>query len=64
MGKILSAQIREGIYYLLKRRRMYPKEQKECHKGIRGTEELLYIDQQILSENEMKKKKIWCGLII
>ena len=45
MWKILTAQIREEIYYLLTSRRGFsPVEQKGSPKGSRGTAELLYID--------------------
>ena len=43
MLKILTAQIKE-IYYSLISRGLFPKGQMECHKGTRGTGELLYID--------------------
>ena len=51
MWKILTAQIREEIYYSLTRHRLFPDEQKGCCKGSRGTAELLYIDQHILNES-------------
>ena len=35
---------------------MFPEKQKECCKWTRGTWELLYIDQQILNENKMRRK--------
>ena len=44
MWKILTAQIREKIYYSLTSRRLFPDEEKGCRKGSRGTAELLYID--------------------
>ena len=44
MWKILTAQIREKIYYSLTSRGLFPNEQKGCRKGSRGTAELLYID--------------------
>ena len=54
MWKILTAQIRKEIYYSLTSCGLFPEEQKGCCKGSRGTSELLYIDQHILSKN-----KIW-----
>ena len=51
MWKILTAQIREKIYYL------FPDEQKGCRKGSRGAAELLYIDQHILNESKDKTEK-------
>ena len=50
--KILTAQVREKIYYSLTSRRLFPDEQKGCRKGFRGTAELLYIDQHILNESK------------
>ena len=43
MWKILTAQIREEIYYSLISYGLFPKQQKGCCKEIRGTRELLYI---------------------
>ena len=40
MWKILTAQIREEIYYSLTSRGLFPDEQKGCRKGSRGTAEL------------------------
>ena len=50
MWKVLTAQIREKIYYSLISRGIFPEEQKGCRKRTRGKEELLYIDQHILNE--------------
>ena len=47
MWKILTAHIREKIYYPLISRGTFPKEQKGCRKRTRGTGELLYIDKHI-----------------
>ena len=57
MWKILTAQIREEIYYSLTSRGLFPEEQKGCRNGSRGTAELLYIDQHILSESKTRRKK-------
>ena len=54
MWKILTTQIREKIYNSLKIRGLFPDEQKGCHKGSRGTAELLYIDQYILNESKAR----------
>ena len=56
MWKILTAQIREKIYYSLTSRGLFPEEQKGCRKGSRGTSQLLYIDQYILSESKTRRK--------
>ena len=58
MWKILTAQIREEIYYSLTSRGLFPDEQKGCRKGSRGTAELLYIDQHILTESKTRRKDL------
>ena len=58
MGKILTAQIREEIYYLLTSRGLFPDEQKGCRKGPKNTAELLYIDQHILNESKNRRKNL------
>ena len=52
MWKILTAQIREEIYYSLISYGLFFFEQKGCRKGSKGTAELLYIDQHILNERK------------
>ena len=47
MWKILTVQITEEIYDLLINCGLFPEEQKVCCKWIRGTGELLYIDQHL-----------------
>ena len=58
MRKILTAQIREKIYYSLTSRGLFPDEQKGCCKGSRSTAELLYIDQHILNESKTRRKNL------
>ena len=58
MWKILTAQIREEIYYSLTSCGLFPDEQKGCRKGPRGTAELLYIDQHILNESKNRRKNL------
>ena len=58
MWKILSAQIREKIYYSLTSCELFPDEQKGCRKGSRGTAEFLYIDQHILNESKTRRKNL------
>ena len=58
MWKILTAQIREEIYYSLTSYGLFPDEQKGCWKGPRGTAELLYIDQHILNESKNTRKNL------
>ena len=55
MWKILTAHIREEIYYSLTSHGLFPDEQKGCCKGSRGTAELLYMDQHILEESKTKR---------
>ena len=38
--------------------RLFPEKQKGCHKRNRGTGELLYIDQHILKESQMRWKNL------
>ena len=52
---LMTAQIREEIYYSLISRKWVFKEQKGCHKGARGLY-LLYIDQHILKETKKWRK--------
>ena len=58
MWKILTAQIREEIYYSLTSRGLFPEEQKGCCKRSRGTVKLLYIDQRILNESKTRRKNL------
>ena len=58
MWKILTAQIREEIYYSLTSHGLFSDEQKRCCKGSRGTSELLYIYQHILNESQTKRKNL------
>ena len=39
-------------------RKRYKDEQKGCHKGSKGTAELLYIDQHILNESKARRKNL------
>ena len=52
MRKIFTAQIREGIYYLLRSRGIFPEEQQWCRKGSTGRIHLLYIDEYIPNESK------------
>ena len=56
--KILTAQIREKIYISLISCGIFPEEQKGCRKRTRGTEELVYIDQNILKESKTRQKNL------
>ena len=56
MWKILTAQIREEIYYSLISCGLFLEAQKGCHKGTRGTGYLLYIGQHILKETKTRTR--------
>ena len=58
MLKILTAQIKEEIYYSLTNCGLFSDEQKGCCKGSRGTAGLLYIDQHILNESKTRRKNL------
>ncbi len=58
MRQILTAQIRKEIYYFLISHRLFPEKQKGCHKGSRGTGELLYINQHILNKSKTRRKNL------
>ena len=60
---ILTAQIREEIYYSLISHRLFPEEQKQCRKRTRGTGDLLYFDQHILKESKTRRKNLAMALI-
>ena len=53
-----KTNIGEEIYYSLTSRRLFPDEQKGCYKVSRGTEVLLYIDQNNLNESRNRKKNL------
>ena len=50
--------MREEIYYKLSSLGLFPDEQKGYRKGFRGTAELLYIDQYILTESKTRLKNL------
>ena len=56
--KILTAQMREEIYFLLTSRGLFTEEQKKCYKGSRDTGELLYFDQHIFNESKKRRKNL------
>ena len=58
MWKLLTAQIKEEIYYSLTSRGLFPEEQKGCRKGSRSKAELLYIDQHISRESKTRRKNL------
>ena len=58
-----KAQIKEEIYFLQTNHGLFLKEQKGCHKGSRGTWELLYIDQYILNDSKTWRKNLFMAWI-
>ena len=58
MWKILTAQIRDEIYYSPVSCRLFLEKQKGCYKVRRGTGDLLYIDPHILKESKMMQKNV------
>ena len=56
--KIVTAQMREKIYYSLKSKLLFSEERKECHKGKRGTRDFLYIDQHTLKDSKTRRKHV------
>ena len=61
MWKILTAQIREEIYNSLACYGLFLKEQKGCLKGTRGTDDLLYRDENILKVKTRQKNIAMSG---
>ena len=53
MWKILTAKIRDEIYYW-----PFLVEQKGCCKRTKGTDEQLYIDEHILIESKTRRKNL------
>ena len=57
IGKMLTAQIKEDIYYSVIRRELLPDEDNNT--AWRPEEqELLYIDQKIVKESKMRRKNV------
>ena len=56
--KILTAQIKEAIYFSRTSCRWFLEEQKGCCKGSGGTADLFYIDQHILNESKTRRKNL------
>ena len=56
--KILTAQIREEIYFSITSHGLFPDEQKGCRKRSISTGELLYFDQHIFNESKTRRKNL------
>ena len=61
--KILTTQINEEIYYLLKIWEIFSEVHKRRRKGTKGTDDVLYIDQQIcIHDIDRLQNRLWYGL--
>ena len=58
MWKIVTTQIREEIYNSLVFHGLLPEDQKKCRKKTRGTDDLLYIEEQMLKKVKTMQKKL------
>ena len=56
MRKLLTGVIADQIYAHLDQEKSLPEEQKECRKGSRGTNNLLYIDRAVIKEVKSRNK--------
>ena len=56
MRKILTAQTREDINYMLESGGLFPGDQKGCRKETRRADDQLYIGQYILKDVNTRKK--------
>ena len=59
---MIITKIREVVYYSLLYCGLFPEELKGCHRGTRGTNDLLNEDQHILKETKHKMKKCDYGM--
>ena len=57
-SKILTAQIKEEIYYLLECCGLFPEEWKGYCKGKRWTDDQLYVNQRIFKEVKTRWKNV------
>ena len=58
MWKLLTGIIADQIYAHLDQEKLLPEEQKECRKGSRGTNDLLYIDRAVIKEVKSRNKNL------
>ena len=56
MRKLLTGVIADQIYAHLDQESLLPEEQKGCRKGSRGTNDLLYIDREVIKEVKSRNK--------
>ena len=58
MWKLVSGVIADQIYAHLDQEKLLPEEQKECRKGSRGSNNLLYIDKALIKEIKSRNKNL------
>ena len=56
MWKLLTGATANQIYAYLDQEKLLPEEQKECRKGSRGTNDLLYIDRAVIKEVKSRNR--------
>ena len=58
MWKILAGVIADQIYAHLDQEKLLPEQQKGCRKGSRGTNDLRYIDREVIKEVKSRNKNL------
>ena len=58
MWKLLTGVITDQMYAHLDQENLLLEEQKECRKGSRGTNDLLYIDRAVIKEVKGRNKNL------
>ena len=58
MWKLLTGVIADQIYPHLDQEKLLPEEKKGCREGLRGTNDLLYIDRAVIKEVKSRNKNL------
>ena len=58
MWKLLTGVIADQMYTHLDQEKLLPEEQKGCRKGSSGTNDLLYIDREVIEEVKSRNKNL------
>ena len=58
MWKLLTGVIADQIYAHLDQEKLLPEEQKGCKKGPRGTNDLIFIDREVIKEVKSRNKNL------
>ena len=58
----MTGVIADQIYAYLDQKKLSPEEKKDCRKGSRGTNDLLYIDRAVIKEVKSRNKEFSNGL--